>query len=336
MPRGLRARLIDRIIRWLNRERPLVDVPPSDFERLCYEIRPCDVLLVEGRTRVSDVIKSITLSNWTHAALYIGRLHDIDSPEMRARQRANYAADADEQLIVEAVLGEGTIVSPLSRYRDDHIRICRPSELRRRDAQTVISYCIARLGHQYDVRHLFDLARFLLPYSILPRRWRSSLFVHNATASARTICSTLLAGAFGSVRYPVLPVLRRDGKDQVHLQKRNFRLLIPRDFDYSPYFDVIKYPVMAFDDLAIYHRMPWDPDTVYANAPGEEVVLPEAEAARLSEAQVDKTDATRIAASGEKEERVAAGSADSSASVEAERDADDEEATGEATNAGGR
>lgn len=333
MLRGLRAYLIDRLTRWLNRERPLVDVPPSDFERLCYEIRPCDVLLVEGRTRVSDVIKSITLSNWTHAALYIGRLHDIDSPEMRARLRASYAADADEQLIIEAVLGEGTIVSPLSRYRRDHIRICRPSELRRRDAQAVMNYCIARLGHQYDVRHLFDLARFLLPYSFLPRRWRSSLFVHTATASARTICSTLLAGAFASVRYPVLPVLRRDGEDQVHLQKRNFRLLIPRDFDYSPYFDVIKYPVMAFDDLAIYHRMPWDPDTVYANAPGEEIVVPNAEA--------DKTDATRLSASGSEQDSAATESADSiepedaSESSDAEREANGE-AVDETTNVSGR
>lgn len=266
------------MVRWLNRERPLVDVPPSDFERLCYEIRPCDVLLVEGRSRVSDVIKSISLSNWTHAALYIGRLHDIDAPEMRERVRVHYSADADEQLIVEAVLGEGTVVSPLSRYRQDHIRICRPRELRRRDAQSVINYCASRLGREYDVRQLLDLARFLLPFNIMPRRWRSSLFMRNDSVPARTICSSLLAGAFASVRYPVLPVLRQDGDEHVHLQKRNFRLLTPRDFDYSPYFDVIKYPVMAFDDLSVYHRMPWDPDSVFANGPGEEVVVPQSQA----------------------------------------------------------
>ncbi len=273
---GVRARLVDRLIEWLNRERPLVDVPPSDFERLCYEIRPCDVLLVEGRSRVSEVIKSITLSNWTHAALYVGRLHDIDAPEIRARVSSHYPAEADEQLIIEAVLGEGTVVSPLSRYRQDHIRICRPREIRRRDAQSVINHCVQRLGREYDVRQLFDLARFLLPYKILPRRWRSSLFRRGSAAPSRTICSSLLAQAFASVRYPILPVLRRDGDDQVHLQKRNFRLLTPRDFDYSPYFDVIKYPVMAFDDLTVYHRMPWDPDSVFANGAGEEVV-PEAE-----------------------------------------------------------
>lgn len=271
---GIRARLLDRIVRWLNHERPLVDVPPCDFDRLSYEIRPCDVLLMEGRSRVADVIKSITLSNWTHAALYIGRLHDIDDPEIRDLVRAHYAADADEQLILEALLGHGTIVAPLSKYRLEHVRICRPREIWRGDAQSVVDYCARRLGRAYDVRQLFDLARFLVPYNILPRRWRSSLFTHRAAEPTRTICSSLLAEAFASVRYPVLPVLRRDDGDRIRLQKRNFRLFTPRDFDYSPYFDVIKYPLMAFDELSVYHRLPWDSDEVLANAPGDEVVLP--------------------------------------------------------------
>ena len=274
MGRGMRERVLDRITAWLNHERPNTDVPPSDYERLSYEIRPCDVLLVEGRSRVSDVIKSITLSNWTHAALYLGRLHDIDDPEIRERIREHYNADADEQLIIEALLGEGTIVAPLAKYRDEHLRICRPSEIARRDAQAVINYCARHLGRAYDLRQMLDLARFLLPYNVLPRRWRSSLFTHNPGASTRTICSSLLAQAFASVRYPVLPVLREDAAGNIHLQRRNFKLFTPRDFDYSPYFDVIKYPVMSFDDLSVYHRLPWDADSIMANGPGDRIVLP--------------------------------------------------------------
>lgn len=270
----IRSRLWERITSWLNHEEPHADIPPSDFERLSYEIRPCDVLLVEGRSRVSNVIKSITLSNWTHAALYVGRLHDVDDPEVRELLRAHYNATADEQLIIEALLGEGTIVAPLAKYRDEHLRICRPRELSRRDAQAVINYCARHVGKEYDVRQLFDLARFLFPYNILPRRWRSSLFTHNAGIPTRTVCSSLLAQAFASVRYPVLPVLREDAEGNIHLQRRNFKLFTPRDFDYSPYFDVIKYPVMSFDDLAVYHRLPWDADSVVANSPGDEVVIP--------------------------------------------------------------
>jgi len=270
--------LWDRIVSRLNRERPLPDLPPCDYERLSYEIRPCDVLLVEGRSRVGEVIKYITLSPWTHAALYIGRLHDIDDPVVRERVREYYNADADEQLIVEALLGEGTIVAPLSRYREDHVRICRPREIARRDAQAVINYCARQLGQAYDVRQLLDLARFLFPYGLLPRHWRSSLFQHNAGAPTRTVCSSLIARAFASVRFPVLPLLRDDHNGGIRLHRRNFKLFVPADFDYSPYFDVIKYPLLDFDDLAVYRRMPWSadagPDT------GEDVPVPEPDAER--------------------------------------------------------
>jgi len=80
-----------QIVRWLTDERPLVGVPQCDFDRLGFEMRPCDVLLVEGRSRVSDVIKTITQSQWTHAALYIGRLHDIE--DETTREHVNWLYD---------------------------------------------------------------------------------------------------------------------------------------------------------------------------------------------------------------------------------------------------
>ncbi|HEX22388.1 MAG TPA: hypothetical protein ENH21_03050, partial [Chromatiales bacterium] len=72
-----------KIIDWLIREDGPSGVPQCDFERLGFEIRPCDVLLVEGRARVSEVIKTITQSQWTHSALYLGRLHDIEDESVR-------------------------------------------------------------------------------------------------------------------------------------------------------------------------------------------------------------------------------------------------------------
>ena len=62
-----------------------------------------DVLLVEGRSRVSEVIKIITQSSWTHSALYIGRLFDIDDKVLQARIRGSYEGDPSEQLLVEAL-----------------------------------------------------------------------------------------------------------------------------------------------------------------------------------------------------------------------------------------
>ena len=70
---------------WLNYDPVVQPEAKSDFERLRYELRPCDVILVEGYSRVSRVIRWITNSPWTHAALYIGRLHDIEDEQARER-----------------------------------------------------------------------------------------------------------------------------------------------------------------------------------------------------------------------------------------------------------
>ncbi len=68
------------------------------------------------------------------------------------------------------------MVNPLSKYRDDSLRICRAGGLSRQDAQRVLKFALQHLGFEYDLRQLLDLARFLFPYSVIPRRWRSSLF----------------------------------------------------------------------------------------------------------------------------------------------------------------
>ena len=256
--------LVDHIIDWLNYEDEPAGVPPCDFDRLSFEIRPCDVLLVEGRSRVSEVIKNITQSPWTHSALYIGRLVEIDDPNLREHINWLYDGDPNDQLIIEPLLGEGTIISPLRRYARDHLRICRPQGLARQDAQRVIKHCAQYLGHDYDVRQILDLARFLFPYALLPRRWRSSLFEHNMGETTKTVCSTMIASAFTSVHYPILPVIQKDQMGY-RLYKRNTRLATPRDFDYSPYFEIIKYPILGLNDLSIYRQLPWDTEGVICN-----------------------------------------------------------------------
>jgi len=256
--------LVDKIINWLNYEDEPSGVPPCDFDRLRFEIRPCDVLLVEGRSRVSEVIKTVTQSPWTHSALYIGRIIEIEDPNLREHISWLYDGDPHDQLIIEPLLGEGTIVSPLHRYAKDHLRICRPQGLSRQDAQRVIKHCAQYLGHDYDVRQILDLARFLFPYALLPRRWRSSLFEHNMGETTKTVCSTMIASAFTSVHYPILPVIQKDQMGY-RLYKRNIRLATPSDFDYSPYFEIIKYPILGLNDLAIYRQLPWDTEGVICN-----------------------------------------------------------------------
>ena len=65
----------------------------------------------------------------------------------------------------------------------------------------------------------------------------------------RAICSGLLAQAFQSVHYPILPHVSvtpdpdtapgvRASRDILHI--RHYSLFTPRDFDVSPYFRIVK------------------------------------------------------------------------------------------------
>jgi hypothetical protein len=246
------------VISWLKYQRPLPVTPMCDFEKIRHELRACDVLLIEGRSRVSDVIKLITQSSWSHAALYIGRMHDIEDPLLRDILRRYYMGTADKQLLIESELGMGTVVRPITVYEKEHLRICRPRGLGYSDSQKVIAYCITRLGTAYDVRQIFDLARFLFPWFMLPRRWRSSLFTVHAGPSTQTVCSTMIAEAFGRIKFPVLPLVKRLEDNRVKLYMRNPKLCVPKDFDYSPHFDIIKYPFMDMDQYEGQRLTLWD------------------------------------------------------------------------------
>ncbi len=255
---GLLTSLISRpIVAWLNKERPPPEVPLSDFERIRYEIKPCDVLLVEGRTRVSNAIRAITQSPWSHAALYIGRLHDIEDPKFRARAADFMDGDPEVQLVIESLLGQGTVLRSLNTYASDHVRICRPKGLAYKDSQQAINFAISRIGLHYDVRQVLDLARFIFPWALWPRRWRSSLFAHNAGRPTRTVCSTMIAEAFAYIQFPVLPLVRQVNENEVQLFRRNPKLCTPKDFDYSPYFEIIKYPFIDCCDYGTYRLLPW-------------------------------------------------------------------------------
>jgi hypothetical protein len=267
---SIKSRLMDNMSGWLNKEdeTDYYGLPLTDYERLCDEIRQVDVLLVEGRSRVSEVIKAVTFSPWTHAALYIGRLDQIRDGALQNRIAEYHRGDPREQLLIEAMLGEGTIITTLSKYKDKHLRICRPRGMARFDRDKVIAYAVSQLGYEYDIRHLLDLYRFLLPYTFIPKRWRSTLFKYNAGQSTKNVCSYMLGQAFGKVDYPILPVAERINENEYKLYKSNPRLYCPRDFDYSPYFDIIKYPFFDFD-VATYRALPWDTEGVIYNMDGE-------------------------------------------------------------------
>jgi len=257
--------------------------PRRSYRRFVYNypaklkatIAPGDVLLVDGDQRVSQAVKYLTQSSWSHSALYIGGALLQKDPETRARMQRRFGREA-KHLVVEALVAEGVVVSPLMKYIDFNIRICRPLRLAPEDLQTVIDHVLARVGHKYDRRNFLDLTRYLLPFHLIPARLQDDALHFGSGVATETICSTLLAEAFAKVRYPILPqqirqqprslserlrqqVLGRPTRRAYSglLRARHPTLCVPRDFDISPYFEIVKFN--ARDEAEFdYKRLEWE------------------------------------------------------------------------------
>jgi hypothetical protein len=207
---------------------------PSNPEALRRALEPADVLLVEGNTHIAGVIKYLTQSTWSHAALYVGPIAGRVEP------------DGEPHVLIDANIGEGVETAPLSKYAKFHTRVCRAVELSAADADAVCAYAVARIGFAYDLKNIIDLMRYLLPLPV-PQRWRRRLIAPGSGDPSRLICSALIADAFRAVKYPILPKVMRSGSKQVREQMAEIRhssLYCPRDFDISPYFNVVK-PTIA-------------------------------------------------------------------------------------------
>ena len=226
----------------------------SDPNKLAAVLQPGDVVLVEGNQRISTAIKYLTQSTWSHAALYVADalgkgIDPFHSP-----------------VLLEADLEDGVIAVPLAKYAELNTRICRPIGLSEDDLRRVIDYAVSRLGHSYDLKNVIDLARYLLPIPPVPVYWRRRMLAFGSGDPTRAICSTLVAQAFQSVRYPILPHIehrqiqdtKKFGyavKEILHI--RHYSLFTPRDFDISPYFRVVKPTIeVKFD----YRELNWGDD----------------------------------------------------------------------------
>jgi hypothetical protein len=211
-------------------------VATSSPEKLSGSLRPGDVLLVEGNSTFSTAIKYLTQSSWSHAALFVGDALPI------------VKEGEEQQVLVEADINDGVRCVGLSRYTPFHTRICRPVGLSQDEVDKVVSYVVSRLGYKYDLRNIIDLARYLLPTPPVPSRFRRRLLSLGSADPTQAICSSLIAQAFQSINYPILPeIVVEQSSDPSCLacyremyQIRHYSLFTPRDFDVSPYFQIIK------------------------------------------------------------------------------------------------
>jgi hypothetical protein len=141
----------------------------------------------------------------------------------------------------------------------------------------VVNHAIANVGHTYDLKNLFDLARYFLPVSIVPARSRRQALEFGSTNPTRLICSSMIAECFARVRFPIVPRyeplpagtealpsrygwLERFSRKVVQaphlLRMVSPTLITPRDFDLSPYFEIIKFNVIESSRFD-YHKLRW-------------------------------------------------------------------------------
>jgi cell wall-associated NlpC family hydrolase len=269
--RWLRRRLFDSATRALTRRRSHYHrLLPSHLGSLRTTLHAGDVLLVDGDQRVSEVIKYLTQSSWSHAAMYVGDELWRRHPEQRADLEARFGVDA-RHLLVEALMEEGVVASPLAKYDGHNLRVCRPHGLRPADCRHVIEEILDQLGSRYAVGNALALARYFFPVSLIPRRWRRRALELGDDVTKEVICSTLIARAFQRVGFPILPAVtpgaieaaRRRWRDWIkpgpypHVFHREpCALITPRDFDLSPYFDVVKLTGLADREID-YRRIRW-------------------------------------------------------------------------------
>jgi hypothetical protein len=246
----------ERLALYLTREIDIASAaPPTSAERLLAVLKPGDVLLVEGNSRVSSAIKYLTQSTWSHAALFVG-----DHLNQSGIKSVN-----PEHCFVEADTVEGVRSIGIDSFTKRHTRICRPVGLSDEETKKVTAFAIGRLGSQYDLRNVIDLARYLLPTPPIPLRFRRSMLSLGSGDPTRAICSTLVAQAFQSIRYPILPLIDLENANDPNcstcvkevLELRHHSLFAPRDFDVSPYFQVIKPTIEAGFN---FHTLFWKED----------------------------------------------------------------------------
>ncbi len=202
-------------------------------------VMPGDVILVEGSTRISTAIKYLTQSTWSHAALVV---------------------QCEQGEILEADVKNGVVFSAFDKYKDLNVRICRPIRLTDEDRNRLIAFASTMIGVSYDLKNLTDLARYLLPTPPVPTRFRRQMLaLGSGDPTEKLICSSMIARTFQHIGYPILPIQWQDESGELLSRVRHHSLIVPRDFDLSPYFEVIKpTAVRGFD----YRQMRWQSDAV--------------------------------------------------------------------------
>ncbi len=103
---------------WLNRENDAHFLASHDFNEVCQSIKPGDVILVEGRSWYSRLIRFFTRSRWVHCALFIGSFNNIATQS----NRVSDTLDRSTLPLIEAKRGEGVVIKRAAKYAHPNIQ----------------------------------------------------------------------------------------------------------------------------------------------------------------------------------------------------------------------
>lgn len=241
------------VMQKLEKPRPVyVRLIFNDMDKLRRAIRPGDVVLVEGRSEMARIINLFSNSHWSHVAMYVGdRLIREDRPD-RGIYLERFGADAGN-LLVEAYTGQGVTAASLDKYRDYNIRICRPYGITEPDRRAVIDRVVENLGRRYDDRIILDLALMIFQSVFRPMSRRTPDACLGKCNEFQVFCSGMIAKAFQSVGYPIVPALAEKDRGPnpsaspygARLITRHYSQVLPRDFDLSPNFEIVKFNIVG-------------------------------------------------------------------------------------------
>jgi len=224
----------------------------NDMESLKKYIRPGDVVVVEGKQRISHIIKLLTNSSWSHIFYYVGDYFVRDGMPLKEYYEEKYGEWA-KFMIVEANTGEGVTANIIQKYEKYNIRVCRPFKISEDDQQKVTENIVSNLGRRYDEKNIIELALMLIPFQFNPFRKTKLSYYLGSGDEYEVICSGMIAKAFMSVGYPIIPFLDTRFAEHPDYTKspfgapliaRHYSQIVPRDFDLSPNFQIVKFNII--------------------------------------------------------------------------------------------
>jgi len=109
--------------------------------------------------------------------------------------------------------------------------------------------------HDFAAQHVDEFVLVGVPVTLArPDAGREAQQAHAELGQAGRVAE------LDAVAFPIVPLVKRIEGNTVKLFRRNPLLCTPKDFDYSPFFEIIKYPFLDLTTHSSFCLVPWHSD----------------------------------------------------------------------------